>query len=196
MLQGMLTPEEVPEDFFAAGDHLRRPAVPAHPLRRASRWWSTTAARACTSCSATTCIRAQRQEGDLRGAAQSRASRRNGSPLHCSTVQVDHALRQQVVTIMHEGASGGGKSEMLEQVHRAARRLAAARRKHRSPARRRIAEPAAGLRAASGHRRHGAVPPVARRRATASSRLMDAEDAWFVRVNHITQYGVDPHLEA
>jgi hypothetical protein len=25
--------------------------------------------------------------------------------------------------------------------------------------------------------------------------LMDAEDAWFVRVNHITQYGTDPHLE-
>jgi hypothetical protein len=25
--------------------------------------------------------------------------------------------------------------------------------------------------------------------------LTDAEDAWFVRVNHITGYGVDPHLE-
>jgi hypothetical protein len=25
--------------------------------------------------------------------------------------------------------------------------------------------------------------------------LMDAENAWFVRVNHITHYGVDPHLE-
>jgi hypothetical protein len=26
-------------------------------------------------------------------------------------------------------------------------------------------------------------------------RLVDAEDAWFVRVNHITHYGTDPHLE-
>ncbi|HNT88463.1 MAG TPA: DUF4914 family protein, partial [Candidatus Hydrogenedentes bacterium] len=26
--------------------------------------------------------------------------------------------------------------------------------------------------------------------------LMDAEDAWFVRTNHITRYGTDPHLEA
>jgi hypothetical protein len=26
--------------------------------------------------------------------------------------------------------------------------------------------------------------------------LMDAEDAWFVRCNHITHYGIDPHLEA
>jgi hypothetical protein len=25
--------------------------------------------------------------------------------------------------------------------------------------------------------------------------LMDAEDAWFVRVNHMTEYGIDPHLE-
>jgi len=25
---------------------------------------------------------------------------------------------------------------------------------------------------------------------------MDAEDAWFVRTNHITHYGIDPHLEA
>jgi len=24
---------------------------------------------------------------------------------------------------------------------------------------------------------------------------MDAEKAWFVRINHITRYGVDPHLE-
>ena len=36
---------------------------------------------------------------------------------HCSTVQVITPY-DNVVTIMHEGASGGGKSEMLEQAHR------------------------------------------------------------------------------
>ena len=36
---------------------------------------------------------------------------------HCSTVQVVTPY-DNVVTIMHEGASGGGKSEMLEQIHR------------------------------------------------------------------------------
>src|SRR6185295_11967510 len=36
---------------------------------------------------------------------------------HCSTVQVVTPYDNSV-TIMHEGASGGGKSEMLEQVHR------------------------------------------------------------------------------
>ncbi|MCX7803839.1 MAG: DUF4914 family protein, partial [Planctomycetota bacterium] len=36
---------------------------------------------------------------------------------HCSTVQVVTPY-DNVMTIMHEGASGGGKSEMLEQAHR------------------------------------------------------------------------------
>ena len=36
---------------------------------------------------------------------------------HCSTVQVVTPY-DNVVTIMHEGASGGGKSEMLELAHR------------------------------------------------------------------------------
>jgi hypothetical protein len=36
---------------------------------------------------------------------------------HCSTVQVTTPY-DNTVAIMHEGASGGGKSEMLEQVHR------------------------------------------------------------------------------
>src|SRR5207248_2641446 len=38
---------------------------------------------------------------------------------HCSTVQVVTPY-DNTVTIMHEGASGSGKSEMLEQVHREA----------------------------------------------------------------------------
>lgn len=36
---------------------------------------------------------------------------------HCSTVQVVTPYANKV-TIMHEGASGGGKSEMLEHIHR------------------------------------------------------------------------------
>ena len=38
---------------------------------------------------------------------------------HCSTVQVVTPY-ENVTTIMHEGASGGGKSEMLEHMHREA----------------------------------------------------------------------------
>jgi hypothetical protein len=36
-------------------------------------------------------------------------------------------------------------------------------------------------------------PSLARRDGRLA--LMDAENGWFVRVNHITHYGVDPHLE-
>ena len=37
--------------------------------------------------------------------------------LHASTVKIITPY-ENVLTIMHEGASGGGKSEMLEQIHR------------------------------------------------------------------------------
>jgi hypothetical protein len=111
---------------------------------------------------------------------------------HASTVQVitpyDH-----VTTIMHEGASGGGKSEMLEHAHR---------------------EPDGRLRL--GHNlstgedvfltlpRACELRPVTDdmtschpRIQNSSGRLVvtDSEDGWFLRINHIAHYGTDPHLE-
>ncbi|MDZ4158614.1 MAG: DUF4914 family protein [Anaerolineaceae bacterium] len=111
---------------------------------------------------------------------------------HCSTVQVVTPY-DNMVTIMHEGASGGGKSEMLEQAHRLedGRLLL-------------------GENILSGERRYLQIPrtcelhPVTDDMALChpsfkSSNgklcLTDAEKAWFVRVNHITSYGTDPHLE-
>jgi len=112
---------------------------------------------------------------------------------HCSTVQVVTPYGNKV-TIMHEGASGGGKSEMLEQVHR---------------------QPDGSL--MLGHNtvtqedrflvipRNCDLRPVTDDMALCHPSLdkgdgrlalMDAEDAWFVRVNHIKHYGTDPHLEA
>jgi len=113
---------------------------------------------------------------------------------HCSTVLVHTPYDNQVV-FMHEGASGGGKSEMLEHVHR------------ESDGRLLLGE-----NTLSGERRHLTLPrgcqlnPVTDDMALCPPRiqqtdgprkltLTDAEDAWFVRVNHIERYGVDPHLE-
>lgn len=111
---------------------------------------------------------------------------------HCSTVQVVTPY-DNVVTIMHEGASGGGKSEMLEQVHR-------------EPDGRLLL----GRNVVTGERRHLEIPrtcelhPVTDDMAlchpslqSGNGRLsvVDAEDAWFVRVNHINRYGIDPFLE-
>ena len=112
---------------------------------------------------------------------------------HCSTVRVITPYDNHV-TIMHEGASGGGKSEMLEQIHR------------ESDGRLLLGE-----NVISGERRHLVLPracelhpvtddmalcPTAlRNKESGKLTVTDAEDAWFVRVNHIDDYGVDPHLE-
>jgi hypothetical protein len=63
-----------------------------------------------------------------------------------------------------------------------------------SPAKRDPSPYAAMLQISPGHRRHGPLPPSLNRRGNGKLTLMDAEDAWFVRVNHI-EYGIDPHLE-
>ncbi|QDV60923.1 DUF4914 family protein [Crateriforma conspicua] len=115
---------------------------------------------------------------------------------HCSTVQVITPY-DNTTTIMHEGASGGGKSEMLEQMHR------------ESDGRLKLA-----TNLITGDERFLTIPracelhPVTDDMAlchpdlkgpderTRKVTLVDAEAAWFIRVNHITRYGTDPHLEA
>lgn len=111
---------------------------------------------------------------------------------HCSAVQVITPY-DNVLTIMHEGASGGGKSEMLEQPHRLPN-----------------GELLKGINLVTGEKRYITIPrtcelhPVCDdmalchpsiQQANEKLWLMDAEDGWFVRVNHITEYGVDPFLE-
>ncbi len=111
---------------------------------------------------------------------------------HCSTVQVVTPY-DNVVTIMHEGASGSGKSEMLELPHREADgRLLL------------------GTNMITGEQRHLEIPrgctllPViddmalchpSLRNEEDKLRVTDAENAWFVRVNHISHYGTDISLE-
>jgi hypothetical protein len=111
---------------------------------------------------------------------------------HCSTVQVVTPY-DNVVTIMHEGASGGGKSEMLEQAHR-------------EPDGRLVL----GENVSTGEKRYLEIPracqllPVtddmalchpSQQNDNGKLVVQDAENSWFVRVNHIDQYGVDINLE-
>ncbi len=111
---------------------------------------------------------------------------------HCSTAQIITPY-DNLVTIMHEGASGGGKSEMLEQAHREADgRLLL------------------GKNILTGEMRHVTMPrgceirPVtddmalchpSLQKNDGKLRVVDAENAWFVRVNHIDEYATDPQLE-
>ncbi len=113
---------------------------------------------------------------------------------HCSTVQVITPYENKV-TFMHEGASGGGKSEMLEHIHR--RRdgsLLLGRNLVTHSERTLILPRACELRPVTDDM--ALCHPSLRRPGNPDKlALMDAEKAWFVRVNHITRYGVDPHLE-
>ena len=111
---------------------------------------------------------------------------------HCSTVQVITPYDNKV-TIMHEGASGSGKSEMLENFLREndGRLLL-------------------GSNTVSSEKKYLVIPrgcelkPVnddmavchpSLQKNNGALTLMDAENAWFLRVNHILNYGTDPHLE-
>jgi hypothetical protein len=111
---------------------------------------------------------------------------------HCSTVRVVTPYGNRI-TIMHEGASGGGKSEMLEHPHRE-----------------RDGRLLLGTHVVNTDQRYITLPrtcdlqPVTDdmaichpsfQKGDGRLQLCDAEDAWFVRVNHIEHYGVDPHLE-
>ncbi len=111
---------------------------------------------------------------------------------HCSTVQVVTPYDNKL-TICHEGASGGGKSEMLEHAHRE-----------------RDGRMLLGHNLMTGEDRHVVIPrtcdlrPVTDdmalchpsfQKGNGKLTVVDAENAWFVRVNHIDRYGTDPHLE-
>lgn len=111
---------------------------------------------------------------------------------HSSAVRVVTPYDNEI-TIMHEGASGGGKSEMLEQPHRL-------------PDGRMLK----GRNIVTGEKRYIEMPrtcdllPVcddmamchpSLQKPGGKLRLIDAEDGWFVRVNHIAEYGTDYNLE-
>jgi len=111
--------------------------------------------------------------------------------VHGSAVRVITPY-ENVTVIMHEGASGGGKSEMLEQVHR---------------------EPDGKIILAknivTGEEIHIELKENCELEPVADDMIMchpnlqngrklvvkDAEDGWFIRVDHIREYGTDSFLE-
>jgi hypothetical protein len=111
---------------------------------------------------------------------------------HCSAVQVVTPY-DNVVTFMHEGASGSGKSEMLEQPHRLpdgrmlkGRNLVNGEKRYVEMLRTCDLHPVCDDMALCH-------PDI--QKGNGKLWLTDAEDGWFLRVNHINEYGVDPTLE-
>ncbi|MFO8026945.1 MAG: DUF4914 family protein [Opitutales bacterium] len=112
--------------------------------------------------------------------------------MHCSTAEIVTPYDSKVI-ISHEGASGGGKSELLEQVHRQADGSLLLGKNTLTGDKRALSLPQACT-----------INPVTDDMALCHPTLhpdngklglVDAEDAWFLRVNHIDEYGIDPHIE-
>ncbi len=111
---------------------------------------------------------------------------------HCSAVQVVTPY-DNIVTFMHEGASGGGKSEMLQQPHRVpdgrlllGRNLSTHEQRFLEIPRTCDLHPVCDDMALCH-------PSIQKGRGMLS--VADAESGWFVRVDHITEYATDPDLE-
>ena len=128
----------------------------------------------------------------LYGALLTKGEREGWITAHCSTVQVVSPY-DNTTTFMHEGASGGGKSEMLQNILREPN-----------------GQVLIGENIVSGERRLISLPlfctfnPVTDDMAlchptlqTRNGKLsvLDAENAWFIRVDSICDYGDDPFLE-
>ena len=112
--------------------------------------------------------------------------------MHCSTVQVITPYDNKIV-ISHEGASGGGKSEMLEPAHRQPDGSLLLGRNVVDGDERQLTLPrACELRPVTDDM---ALCHPSLEKGRGKLTLIDAEDAWFVRINHITEYGMDPHVE-
>lgn len=116
----------------------------------------------------------------------------NWNTLHASTVKIITPYELSL-TIMHEGASGSGKSEMTEPFHRKSdgKLLLATNIKTGEETLVRMADTCE-------------IQPVTDDMALAHQSLQndsnklvvaDAENGWFLRVDHIKEYGTEPETE-
>lgn len=128
----------------------------------------------------------------LYGVLLTQGEKENWTTAHCSSVQTVSPY-DNTTTFMHEGASGGGKSEL-----------------HQHIVREKDGRIKLGENTVTKEVRYITVPrfcsfqPVADDMAfchpslqkdDGKLRIIDAENAWFVRVDGITEYGDDPVLE-
>ncbi len=111
---------------------------------------------------------------------------------HASTVQVITPYDNQI-TILHEGASGGGKSEMIEPIHKEPNgqvligQNMVTKAKHYL-----IMKETCTLRPVTDDM---ALCHPAIQSENCKLVVKDAEKGWFLRINHINRYGKSPMYE-
>jgi len=112
---------------------------------------------------------------------------------HSAIVQVVTPYDNKV-TIMHEGASGGGKSEMLENLHREQDGTLLFAQSTITDEKIHIVIPrGCKLRPVTDDM---AICHSSLQKHTGKLGALDAEAGWFIRVDHILNYGTDPDIES
>ncbi len=109
--------------------------------------------------------------------------------LHSSAVRLITPYDNEFV-ILHEGASGGGKSEMTQAIHRESDgRILLARNT--------ITNDDFYLELADTCQLHPVADDMAVANPMDNGKLgiTDAENGWFLRVDHLNEYGKEPNLE-
>jgi len=191
LLQGMLAPEEVPADFKPRAviyvappfrhTHFKGRQVVVHNRRKGLH-----------ELFSYNLYPGPSAKKGVYGILLNQGEDEHWNTIHCSTVQVITPYQNKLV-IAHEGASGGGKSEMLEQIHRQPDGSLLLGRNLVTQDERFLTLPqGCDLRPVTDDM---ALCHPSLERGNGKLRVVDAEAAWFVRVNHIETYGVDPHLE-
>jgi hypothetical protein len=128
----------------------------------------------------------------LYGALLSKGEREGWVTAHCSTVQVVSPY-DNFTTFMHEGASGGGKSEMLQHIVREPEGQVLIGENTISKERRLINFPIfCSFRPVTDDM---ALCHPDLQQDDGKLRVLDAENAWFIRVDSVNEYGDDPFLE-
>ncbi|MDZ7608045.1 MAG: DUF4914 family protein [Cyclobacteriaceae bacterium] len=111
---------------------------------------------------------------------------------HCSAVQ-SISPYDNLTTFMHEGASGGGKSEMHQHILRETDGRVLLGRNTLTAEERFITIPRFCSFNSVADDMAFCHPSVQKK--DGKLRIIDAENAWFVRVDSVKQYGDDPALE-
>lgn len=128
----------------------------------------------------------------LYGVMLNHAENENWVIAHCSAVQ-SISPYDNLTTFMHEGASGGGKSEMHQHILREPDGRVLLGRNTVAPEERFITIPRTCSFNAVADDMAFCHPSI--QKNDGKLRILDAENAWFVRVDSVKQYGDDPTLE-
>ena len=111
---------------------------------------------------------------------------------HASTVKLTTAYDNTLI-LMHEGASGGGKSEMIEEVHREPSGKVLVAENSVTGAQFRVSiKDACDISPVTDDM---ALSHVAFEKDRDKLVVKDAEAGWFLRMNHIAEYGISPQHE-